>query len=332
MATDLVKRQHYVPRTYLRYFSQPKGSEFYISSLDKSTPAEENIFGINITNVALAKHLYTLPGNTVEEKMLLEKFYSDEIEVHYNDVHRMLLDPSKTTLTDKERELIISTVVTMFYRTTKWISQHNELMERVFTQMFDLCQQYGKDSFLFEKVRIDIKGKDLQSFLRENKIENQPGQVITQLEVAIKLIQLRSVRDSIYVVELADAESEFITSDNPVICENVKGGHIEPGDPTNILKLPLDSKHMLYLVPYGDASDKNMLVRRKVSGTMCEMEMLTLNYSQFHNAERFILGTDSALREYLKTKEATERPLTNDELEKLNTKQDIISKMKDMGL
>lgn len=333
MAQDLVKRQHYVPRTYLKNFaSKQTGDEFFAKALPIDSPQSDKIFEINIKNVCLERNLYTLPGETAEQKMLLEKFYSDEIEQHYNKIYSLLTDPAKTNVTPEERELIISTVVTTFYRTTKWINQHNDLMKRVYTQMFALCQQAGKDYFLFEGTKISIKDKSLEDLLKEHKVENRPGQVITQLEVALKLIKIRVMSDNIFVSKLSDGDSEFITSDNPVVLQNLKGGHIAPFDPSNIMKLPLDKKHMLFLMPDADEEAKKLIVRHNVSGLFCKTEKLISNAEQFQKADRFILGDDSSLNSYLQTKDLAERPLSEDELKKMTSFDDYVKKGKDLGL
>lgn len=333
MTQDLVKRQHYVPRTYLKNFSSKQaGEEYYVKVLPIETPQSDKIFEINIKNVCLERNLYTLPGETLEQKMLLEKFYSGEIEQHYNKIYNILTDPIKTNVTVEERELIISTVVTMFYRTTKWINQHNDLMKQVYAQMFSLCQQTGKDYFLFEGIKISIKDKSLEGLLKEHKIENRPGQVITQLEVALKLIQIRSKSDNIFISKLSDGDSEFITSDNPVVIQNLKGGHIAPFDPSNLMKLPLDKKHMLFLMPDADESARNLIVRHNVSGLFCKTEKLISNAEQFQKADRFIIGDNSSLSSYLQTKDLAERPLTNEELKTMTSFDDYINKGKEIGL
>lgn len=333
MAQDLVKRQHYVPRTYLKNFaSKQTGDEFFVKALPIDSPQLDKIFEINIKNVCLERNLYTLPGETAEQRMLLEKFYSDEIEQHYNKIYSLLTDPAKTNITPEERELIISTVVTTFYRTTKWINQHNDLMKRVYTQMFALCKQAGKDHFLFEGIKISVKDKSIEELLKEHKVENRPGQVITQLEVALKLIQVRVKSDNIFVSKLSDNDSEFITSDNPVVLQNLKGGHIAPFDPSNIMKLPLDKKHMLFLMPDADEEARKLIIRHNVSGLFCKTEKLISNAEQFQKADRFILGDDSSLNSYLQTKDLAERPLSEDELKKMTSFDDYVKKGEDLGL
>jgi len=332
MPENEVKRQHYVPRTYLKHFSTERTGEFFIKALPTADCKEEKIIEMNISNVCLQKDLYTLPGNTAEERMLIEKFYSDNYETYYNEIYEILIDPNKKTLSGAERELIISTVVTMFYRTTKWVDLHNEFFNRVLEQAYFMCQQTGKDYFMFEKQKISIAGKTLEQLQKENKYESRPAQVLTQLQVALRLIKLRTIRDGIYVSKLVDENCEFITSDNPVVYSNINSGQVAPFDPTNILKLPLDSKHMLFLMPYSDKKTKHLLLRHNVSGTMCFTEKLTSNYEQFRNSERFILGSDSSLKGYLTTKEISERPLTEEENLKMKSFGDLIQKGKDLGL
>ncbi len=332
MTQQLVKRQHYVPRTYLKNFAKAKGDEFYIKALPIETPTSDKIIGINTTNVCLERNLYTLPGETHEQKMLIEKFYSDEIEQHYNGIYNLLNDPNKKTLTPEERERIIATVVTMFYRTTKWLNQHNDLMKRVYTQMFQLCEQTGKDYFTYEGTKISIKDKKLDDFLKENKMENRPAQVMSQLEVALKLIQVRVKSDNIYLSTLVDEGCEFITSDNPVILQNISGGDIMPFDPNNIMKLPIDNKTMLFLMPDADENLRNQIIRHNVSGNYCKSEQLISNSEQFQKADKFILGDDGSLNSYLHTKNFAESPLSEEEMKSIKSIDDFINKGKQLGL
>jgi hypothetical protein len=328
------KRQHYVPRTYLKNFSTERKSEFYINSLPIDNCVEDAIYETNVTNVCLQNGIYTLPGETEEQRLLIEKFYSDNYEVHYNGIYNILTDANKKNITEAERELIISTVVTMFYRTTKWINQHNTFFNRVLESAYNLAEQNGFDYFMLEKEKISIAGKTLEQIQKEFKYESRPSQIITQLEVALNLIKLRMVGDSIMVVKLIDENVEFITSDNPVVYSNPLGQSLAPFDAKNILKLPLDSKHLLLLMPSEDSPETKLtIVRSERRGRMSESQKLTSNYCQFTNADKFILGSNSALKSYLATKEVTERPLTKQEDEKYKKfDAELSAKLKELGI
>ncbi|WP_433780484.1 DUF4238 domain-containing protein [Flavobacterium anhuiense] len=99
---DLVKRQHFVPRTYLKHFSEQSGDKYFIHALLSDGTEAEKIFSSNITNVAFERHLYTLPGETIEQQMAVEKLYSDELEVHYDSIYKILTDSKKTEITSEE--------------------------------------------------------------------------------------------------------------------------------------------------------------------------------------------------------------------------------------
>ncbi len=337
MANGETKRQHYVPRVYLKRFGTQKGQEHFIHALPKETPTPDRIFEPNIKNVGIEKDLYTLPGDTPDKRMLIENIYSDHYEQHYDQVYAILTDSKKTKVTDEERQLVLSTVVTMFYRTTKWINSHNEFMRRGIHDLYSLAKQTGKDSFTIDGEKLVIGGKTEEQLFNEIRLENKPSMVMTQLEVALKLIELRNANDGIYVIKLDDGpENEFITSDNPVSFS--RGGTVDtfPFDPKNILSLPLDNKHILMLMPYAHKETRNLIIRRVDNLEAGYRQKLTANFEQWTHGEKFIFGTESGLKAYLSTKEETERPLTEEELAKHAHRREVLNeimkRMKALGL
>jgi hypothetical protein len=60
------------------------------------------------------------------------------------------------------------------------------------------------------------------------------------------------------------------------------------------------------------------------------MEKLTSNFEQSKNAERFMLGKESALQSYLQTKDVSERPLTDEEYAKTKFADEILEKGKEL--
>ena len=200
-------------------------------------------------------------------------------------------------------------------------------MEQVFETTYILCQQNNEDHFTFEGEKISIKDKRLEQVTNEFNEQRQPAMILLQLETAYKLIALRLKNDSISVTKLEDEQHEYVTSDNPVIASNQNAHHVAPFDPENLLRLPLDSKHTLLLIPECPSGLENKIFRNTTKGTIAEMEKLTANYSQMKNAEKHMFGSKRALTSYLKLKLESERTLADGE-----KTADVYSKLKKLGL
>ncbi|MBP0612203.1 DUF4238 domain-containing protein [Chryseobacterium sp. cx-311] len=299
---ELTRRQHFVPRTYLKNFGYSKKKDIYSNVLPKDSDDENSIFESNIINICLEKDLYTLPGKTADEKMLLETFYNENYETHYQRIYEILTDPEKEILTEKEHKLVISTVVTMLYRTKKWITDFNHFFDRVLEAAYIKCEQSQKDYFTFEETKISVKGKSLEELQNGFRNDNKQLQILTMLETALKLIDLRLVNDGIMVSKLEDNSAGFISSDNPVSISNNYSVHLAPFNPTNVLKIPLDSNHLLHLMPYANESNKKIIIRNNMTDVLSYTQNLTSNYEQFQNAERFLVGNENSLKSFLKQK------------------------------
>lgn len=139
MTANYVKKQHFVPRTYLKHFANERSGEYYICALPKNAIKATDIYETNIKKICAKKDVYTLPGETIEEKMLIENFYSNNLENDYDNIYRILLDSEKRTITIKEKSLIVSTVITMLFRTTKLVNAYNEFEERDLDYIYSVC-------------------------------------------------------------------------------------------------------------------------------------------------------------------------------------------------
>jgi len=313
MAIQITERQHFVPRAYLKYFADKKGSGYYnIMALPTNNLTPAAIIERNTKSICYEKNLYTLPGSTNEEKMLLETFYSEEFENKYEQVYTMLTDPAKTELTDPERELVISTVATMFYRVPVWQKQHTEVMKRVFEMCIQATKQTGQKETKIERDTYIIEGKTVDQLIKEYISNNKSHQVISQLNIALKLVAARLKSDNVYIFKLEEGDQEFVTSDNPVILQHQSNEQIFPFDPSNIMKLPLDTKHYLMLMPNNDKANLNRIVRYNAKGGFSRREELISNTEQLQGADEYILGSTSSLTRYLNIKDK-DIPLTDEE-------------------
>ncbi|MBK7883429.1 MAG: DUF4238 domain-containing protein [Chitinophagaceae bacterium] len=304
MTIQITEKQHFVPRTYLKHFAEKKGSAHYnIIVTPKNNLNAEAIFERNTKSICYQKHLYTQPGSTAEEKMLLETFYSQALEDKYQQIYALLVDPDKNELTEEERELVISTVATMFYRVPNWTKKHTGFIKRVFVMSIQATAHTGQKETVIEGDKYIIEGKTVDQLTVEYIVNNKAKQVISQLKAALGLIRIRLQNDNIYIFKLEEGDQEFITSDNPVVLQNPHKQEILPFDPTNIMKLPLDNKHYLMLLPNDNKDNLNRITRNKVTGGFSRREELISNTEQLQNADEYILGNTLSLVRFLAMKD-----------------------------
>jgi hypothetical protein len=293
------KRQHYVSRTYLKHFSRKENDKCFIGFLNASKFREETIHETNIENICLEKNIYTIPGATPEERMLIENLYSEVFESNYDIVYEILTDPDKIDLTPNERHLIISTVVSMYYRTTNWNRYLGEMTNDILERAYYASVANGKEEFYLENELISFKGKTLDQLQKEFRSRDNSLVALTQIRHILKLIRIRSLTDCIHVIKLEDSDKGFITSDNPVVCLNINGGHIIPIDPSNTLTLALDSKHQLSLWKQDRVDWRHGIYRQTIPKQFCLMPRIANNTGKIENAERFILGSRESLNGFI---------------------------------
>lgn len=254
------------------------------------------------------------------------------MEKKYNQVYELLVDSSKTEISHIERELIISTVVTMYYRTTKWISSFKQFANRIIENAYNTCLQTGSEYFMLENERVSTKGKTLQQLQIENHKGNRPSMAFIQLNTALELVKARIDKDNIMIIKLTNDDLEFMTSDNPVCCYNPSNNRIVPFDQSNILSLPLDNKHYLMLMPYANKEANLQIIRHNSGGKVGYWQSSVKNYMQTRNAEKFVLGGEEALKSYLNNKIRDEK-LSEDQIKKAkNDLSEVLNKMKNLGI
>ena len=317
------KRQHYVPRTYLQKFAVKRKKNYYINAIDKKN-LEQIIFP-NIKNVCLETDIYTLTGQTKEQRQALETFYSDNVENVYNEVYQTLTDETISEIDEEMHYKIVMTIITMMYRTSKWIHLHNDFFDTVLDKVYSLCKQTGKDYFMFDSVKYSIKGKTLDEIKTEFRTMKKEVQVLTQLEVALKLINIRKF-DGIYV-SILTSENQLITSDNPVILSNINQGHIAPFDPENMIRLPLDSSHILTLMPHSQSDGSHRITRTNESAVMSVAKMIANKTSQLESSFKYIFGKKRALSNFIEKLDDYKKPISDVQRKKLEELNEIVRMM-----
>lgn len=285
--------QHFVPKTYLKRFSLLRNNEYYINAFPKGTRNPCKLFETNITNICAKKNIYTLKGN-IKERQLLEDIYSNIFENEYDTIYKLLTDNSISDISSNLKLKIIETVITMFYRTKKWITSINEFSDNLLNKTYLMCKQSKKSSFIdSEGNRISIRNKTLEEIQSERRDANRIFHVISQLQIAEKLIDIMQ-NSNINVFEIKE-DIELITSDNPVLFKNIHHKLSIPFDKENVYYLPINSKFLLSIFPNENSHQLNKIIRLELK----KQGVKRFNEIQESNSEMFILGTESSIESYL---------------------------------
>jgi hypothetical protein len=198
-----VKREHYVPQSYLRGFTE-NGKQLFV--FDKST---KKTFYTSVSRIASEGYFYDLSESQDIEKALAKL---DGIYPHWRDsIIKTVENGERITL---EHQAKLAFFIAMQVRRTRWFRNFNitiaEQVEEVLIKMSDYCD---------EKFGVPLKpDASLSEYLAPNK------------EEMAKLAQIQSMRSfstmhnlmqilvhHIWIVGVNQTTQPFYTSDNPVV-------------------------------------------------------------------------------------------------------------------
>jgi hypothetical protein len=323
------KSQHYIPVCYLknfysRYKIKVKKIQYYTSVIDKLQ--NDKNYEPNIEGICCENNFYTLEGTTEEDRQIIENFYNANIESDYNEVYKILADENKKEIIPAQRVKIITTIISLYYRTPKWPNTIDNMWSRIIDSAESLMKQPGTKKILKldDGSEINFEGKTSAEIKKEIQTQRRQEWILTHLKYIFALINGR-LNHTICVNKITD-DHEFITSDNPVLMSNGDTGHIMPFHKENMIRLPIDSKHTVLIMPASssDGEDLNKIYRRNLSGTMCFYEVGVCNMLQYQTAERLIIGKKSALAKFIAMKPKFEGNIPEDKIKDIRERMDQI--------
>jgi len=294
--SGIVKRQHFVPRTFLKHFSEKKGNEYFIYAKNKNKPIDN--FSINIKNVCLQKHLYTInfPDASEDDMMKLEKFYSDNLESDYDEIFNLLNDDSIIRIDQAQKTKIIETVLSMYFRVAKWFNKPLKFKKQLIVELLEEAKNldYPKislptgETYDLSERSIDDIIKDLESGSKLEFINAQ----LAALEKIPRMFGSYNIS-----VNIAHGNHEFLTSDVPIVLNNGEQRLVELLDPSCQLMLNFSPTRCLTILP--PPSVPNLLINRNQMPDATSWIYCSINNNHQHrNSENFILGTESGLKFY----------------------------------
>jgi len=281
------RHQHFIPQTYLRPFAHTQiNDKFLVNAFDKVQ--NRIIHDISVKDICVESDLYTMTHLNHENKYLLEDYFSDQIETNYPKVYKLLVLDKKEFISPEERQLILLTTLSMYFRTPKFLNQFakftTSLLEKASLNINEiefLGINFNFDDKSFAEIQKEIKEKKRIDYLK------------TQMLLMNEFLKFKAF-DGITVIELI-GEQEFITSDNPVEIRNSKALRFELFDQNNSIYVPLNPKFALFIAPRSLENPINLIYYQRDNF----MQDMVLNSCVFRNAERWIMGSKTGITNFL---------------------------------
>lgn len=210
-----------MPRAYLKYFSFKKHNEFFIWVYDKDSGRR---FQTNIKNVAVEKDLYEL--NNIDDEHIInknawEEYYSKEVEPELSALIGNIISKYNNSLItdrniafDETTKLRLSLqIVYQIYRGKKAFNEadikRSEILDSISLQAEELAvEMYGENHSI-----------DINSYLHNDNLwKLSIAEAATSGAAHVDL--LNRLMDRIWVLYKITDNSQFITSDNPILIHN----------------------------------------------------------------------------------------------------------------
>jgi len=289
MKKSETKKCHFVPGKYLKNFAINRNDDFYINMLNKKEHSDK-ISESNISDICTENHLLKLDGND-KSKQNLEDIYSDIFENQYDILFSVLTDNAVLEITDEIKKLIVSAVITMFYKTKKWSDLLGYHADENIIKIDQLRNQFKVDHYFNSKgAQVGFQNRTLEELEISHKSITRIPLIITQLKVALKLIEAKQF-DCINVYKIAD-ESEFITSDNPVLAINMHKMRTMHFDIENAYYMPISNKYLIAIFPKEELPPQNKIIRLMINKEWVD----SFNAMQLFHSDWFIIGSAAAIK------------------------------------
>lgn len=286
------KKHHFVPKTYLKNFATWKNGDYYLNILPKDESADK-IVESTISEICAENHPMKTTA-TDKSKQKLEDIYTDIFDNHYDNLFSVLTDDKVLEITDELKKSIVSAVITMFYKTKKWSDLLGFHSDGNMQKIDQLRNQFKVDHYFNSNGgQVSFQNKTFEELEVSHKNITRIPLIITQIKVALKLIEAGQF-DFINVYKIID-DSEFITSDNPVLAINMHKMRTMHFDIENAYYLPVSNKHLIAIFPKDESPSHNKIIRLMINKEWVE----SFNTMQLFHCDKCIIGSPEAIKNTL---------------------------------
>ncbi len=318
------RHQHFIPKSYLKNFALSENNKFFVEAKLKNDLEPKSKL-ISIRDICVDKNIYTIPINDIKDKYAIEKYYANEIDCVYPEIYKLLIDEKVENITEDQRRKIILTTMSLFFRTPKFLKLNEARIDKI-------LDDASKENISIDGI-VKVRTKTYQLEFHIDLLEEVKNDFHVVNKVHFLNKHIGDLHDfvefkmnaGISVMKVV-GEIDLITSDNPVEMHSTTKNRFHPFDPTNIIRLPLDSRHYLIIYPNTEEIIKEYIFRSERDSYF----VLTSNYNSEKNSEDWILGKPGSIGAHVKDQKKyfSETP---DNLKMMSVFEEMTKDLKDLG-
>ena len=310
--------QHYVPRCYLKNFAEKKGKEFFIDVYDQK---EDRYFKANIKKICSEIDFYTLnETNSIgNDLLIIEKMYANGFEPLYPKAYNLLTNKNVFHLSDLQRGEILLAIFQFYIRNPNFLNRIIATHKNSIKSLYDNAKRinakgmtYLEEDFSFREYELDA----IMNFFEKKAINEFKEKHLSGLREISNFHEHAKFE----VIHIGD-NSEFISSDNPLIMEDMVTNDFRPLLRTKAFFIALNKTTVLKI-----HHDNGRLLNRIYRCNLPNGSVAIINNSIIAQSTRFLFTKKHILEEQRRiTKDVLDN--TSTEL-KINMFREILAKFK----
>jgi hypothetical protein len=282
--------QHYVPRLYLKEFASKKGDEYYVDVYDRT---KNSVFNTNIRNICAERNLYTLDSASKVDKDILaiEKFYSDYVEPMFQQACGLLTNDKLEHISENQRLTVLFGIFSLYSRNPIRLKYSIENYRKQINELYNF-------GLINDKLKITFQAEEF--YIKDWSAEKILQYFIGKLTTEFKEKHLNDTRimvdyhkDARFEVLKINDDSFLLTSDNPLVLEDLEKKDNYPLAKSKEFFLPLNPKYVLKIF-HDNTKPLNRIQRYLIRGGNTGV----INCSIEEQSFRFLIGTLSSFKEF----------------------------------
>jgi len=268
------KKQHTVPRSFLKNFSEDGINLYYkyVDIKDQFYSEKSKIGKVALKSATTVNDFYTLKDN-INPMLVEHEFYSSKIENNYNNYYNYLINDNKLIISDTEWAEICLLTFSLYCRTPKQF------------------ENYYKT---YKNLLINNNINDINHIINLEKENYKIKHITDTLTNFTNVHQFKNLK----VATIIDS-SEFLIGDNPLILINENKEVKEHQDQFDIdysFLLPINNKKCLIFYNVYFKNKKQLVHSKRIEriDVTCEFTRQA-NLHIIRNAEKYVYGTEKFL-------------------------------------